>query len=125
MKLDPERLFTALGFCGCAGDDVADLFQKVLDTFPLNSGEAIYYVATETSGPGIAERTGIPAPIVQLILLELDRIGLLEHGTAVRGSWRTDPKDSTYMRACTGCGFIKEKRGKCDNCEAEEVAVPS
>lgn len=95
MKLDTDVLYYALGFCGCTDDEVTTDFQKVFDCLleaKKNDG-SIYYDA-------IAEKTKLTSPHVQLILLLLDKIGLTEHGTAIRGSWLAYKWEERWKALC-------------------------
>lgn len=67
-----------LGYCGCYDDE---LFSDVLAVFKAFDEGCCYYTDIRVEGPPRYK---------ELILHDLTRAGLLEHGTSVRASWLTD-----------------------------------
>lgn len=80
MKFNQEKLYEHLEWCGCSDGDIVDAFNKVVSY--MLEGEHGHQYFTD-----IVSHTGLDKITVQLILLELDRAGITEHGTSVRGSW--------------------------------------
>jgi len=78
-KLNEDSLFEALGWCGCSDSAITEAFQSILDLLLLG-GPDCYFT-------DLALKTSLDQRLVQIILHELTRLDLLEHGTSVRGSW--------------------------------------
>lgn len=76
-----DYVFTELlDYCGCYDQDLYDDIFKVLLAYDVEIGQSPY-----VTDLGIE-----PQKYAELILHDLNRIGLLEHGSAVRASWVTD-----------------------------------
>jgi DNA-binding IscR family transcriptional regulator len=83
--ISAEKLHIQLGWCNCASDETTDIIIKVIEDLRTNEGKEFYYT-------DIAKRLGLEPVTVEIILLELDRIEVIEHGTSVRGSWILNTK---------------------------------
>jgi hypothetical protein len=77
-----DALYRALGWCSCSDSAISAVFSAVMNDL-LDHPTDRYYTA-------IAARLALDPRFVQLILLELTRLELIEHGTAIRGSWPID-----------------------------------
>lgn len=74
-----------LGFCGCSNEEIIDDVINVFKCFIRDrKGEFNAYYTH------IAKELNLDLKYVELILYLLDDKGLLEHGTAIRGSWLSD-----------------------------------
>ena len=75
---DKQNFF--LGLCGCVDKELANDMISVLK----ETGKKEFYIDK------ICERTGFEYKYVLCILCWLDDKELIEHGTAIRGSWITE-----------------------------------
>jgi hypothetical protein len=77
-----QLMISNLGICGCVPDDLYKVFHKYLKGFSEN----IYYDKIEPNDTELVR---------YLVLIHLDKIELIEHGTAIRGSWLTEKGKKT------------------------------
>jgi hypothetical protein len=68
------------GFCGCSDREILDDLLTILDKM-ANDRENCYYTKLGIAGP---------EKYIEALLGILDNAGLIEHGTAIRGSWLTE-----------------------------------
>jgi hypothetical protein len=87
--INEDKLYNKLGWCGCSDNDVSKAFQIVINEF-LNE-ENVRGIDYNCYYTDIVERTGLDITLVQIILLELDKLRITDHGSSVRGSWLHDP----------------------------------
>ena len=82
-----------LGFCGCgAEDDALDFVLEALECFEdRENGYGRIHALVPRNGMGA------------FVLYQFDHLGLIEHGSTVRGSWLTD--DGRAVLA-----FLREKK---------------
>lgn len=80
-----------LGLCGCGSPEAAyDLIRDLLNLAPLYQGDG-WRKAEQLIGTDGA---------VHIVLGQLDRVGLIEHGGVITGSWLTDK--GRYVRYLIG-----------------------
>ena len=96
-----EFWHTNLPTCGCgAPEETCELIYKVLCGFADGS----HYDTLKEILPGVyASKDKKDNYAEWFLLYRLDQLGLLEHGTIIRGSWLTD-KGKELVAAMKLCG---------------------
>lgn len=96
MKLFQQCWGLKLGYCGCGNPNcVLELIRDVLDCLSLryrdiHNLDPISDDAWEESYGKLEEIFPERGPLFHVILYDLNRADLLEHGGSVAGSWPTD-----------------------------------
>lgn len=81
MNYDFDAIGSIFGICGCTDKDVLLLIYNVMQQFIINEHNCY---ATD-----LAIRLNADYKAIILVLLLLDSKSLIEHGTSIRGSWKT------------------------------------
>ncbi len=90
VTLNTNKLYNKLGWCSCSSELIREVFEIVINEFLKSlqeSHEGRHYGCFFTE---MSERTGLDARLIEIVLLELDRLRITDHGSSVRGSWMGD-----------------------------------
>lgn len=97
IKFNYDKLNEALGWCGCYDDQIFIDFEKILNFLISCKNNKDY----DTYYTKIAKELSLSENYIQIILYELDRIGLTTHGGSVRGSWPKDLENNIKLNELT------------------------
>ena len=80
IETDNEFILRSLlGFCGCVSNNIMDDLFEILNIFE-HDPKLAYYTK-------IAQKMEESEKYIELLLCCLDKTNLIEHGSAIRGSW--------------------------------------
>lgn len=115
--LNETYLYRALEWCMCTDESITHAFKWVLKALLEHHAALVYNPDHSTDYVAVAAKIEMPALMVQFVYLELDRLGLTEHGSSIRTSWLRDGiEDMAAINA-----YLRQKivaRGECPECGA-------
>lgn len=78
-ETERDQLCEKFSWCRCISGEILEDTVSIINL--LKSTDTVIYCTD------IAKKMNLDGKYVELILIELDRVNITEHGCAVRGSW--------------------------------------